>query len=159
MEIRTAQKGLGKQCELVLRTLPQWFGNEEALLHYTSEIDELDTYTTWCNDILVGFISVKFHFDAAVELYVLGVMAEYHGQEYGSKLLEFVERDLVEKNVSVMQVKTLSPLSDNAAYAKTLKYYLKAGFIPLEDLDEIWGNDTQCRLMVKHIANRSNCIS
>ncbi|HDM8222046.1 TPA: hypothetical protein P0E24_000670 [Vibrio campbellii] len=44
-----------------MRTLPEWFGREDALMEYVAEIDALDTYTAWDGDNLVGFFSVNYH--------------------------------------------------------------------------------------------------
>ncbi|CAE6915973.1 Acetyltransferase (GNAT) domain [Vibrio sp. B1ASS3] len=59
--LKMAQKGVGKKCESVLRTLPKWFGREDSLIEYVSEIDSLDTYTAWDGNEIIGFFSVNYH--------------------------------------------------------------------------------------------------
>lgn len=96
---RTAQTGLGLQCAAVLRTVPQWFGREDALRKYVEKIAELDTYTAWKRSELIGFISVLYHNEASAELYVLAVDAAYHRKGIGTHLYRLVEEELIEKGV------------------------------------------------------------
>jgi hypothetical protein len=44
LEISEAQFDLAYLCEPILRLLPQWFGSEEAIIHYVREIDRLPTF-------------------------------------------------------------------------------------------------------------------
>ena len=46
-------------CEAVLRSLPEWFGIESALLAYARNTAELSTFVALNNDGLVGFVSLR----------------------------------------------------------------------------------------------------
>ncbi|RXJ73242.1 GNAT family N-acetyltransferase [Veronia nyctiphanis] len=144
-----AAKNCGAECEAVLRTLPEWFGCEDSLAEYVSEIDNMDTYTARECGRTVGFFTISEHFETSAELHVLGIEREYHRHGIGSHLLKNVEDALRSKGVKFLQVKTLSPKAGNADYALTMKFYLKHGFMALEDFDDLWGEDTPCRQLIK----------
>jgi len=148
---KNAARGLSKECELVLRSLPKWFGHEASLIEYVEAIDNLDTYSAWSDEELIGFFSLKYHFEHSVDLYVLGIMPDFHGQSIGSTLYQQIESDMKRKGVSFIQVKTLSPKVKNKEYLQTLKFYLRMGFVPLEDFPGFWGEDTPCLQLIKNI--------
>ncbi len=51
---------------------------------------------------------------------------------------------------SLLHVKTLAPtLSDpDPGYAATRAFYAAVGFLPLEELPQVWGPENPCLLMV-----------
>ena len=150
-EYKGAVKNLGKKCETVLRSVPEWFGIEDSLLKYAKEIDNLDTYTAWFNNELIGFISVKHHNKYSAELYVLGIKLNFHRNGIGTKLYSMIEQALKEKNVKYVQVKTLSSKANDVNYEKTRLFYLSLGFVPLEEFSEFWTKDSPCLQMIKSI--------
>ncbi|KEQ17306.1 GCN5 family acetyltransferase [Endozoicomonas numazuensis] len=143
--------GLGKECESVLRTVPEWFGREDSIQHYIEDINKMETSTAWHNDQLIGFYAVNFHFPKVAELHVLAVRKEYHRAGIGGELYKRVEDELKEKGAKFIQVKTLSPRAKNVDYQKTYEFYMKHGFTPLEDFDELWGEDTPSIQLIKGI--------
>ncbi|MDP2571397.1 GNAT family N-acetyltransferase [Vibrio penaeicida] len=151
LELKGPEKGLGKKCEPVLRTVPEWFGREEALREYVDTIETLDTYTAWQKDKLVGFFSVDYHNDYSAELHVLAVDKEYHRQGIGRKLLVAIESDLKARAIKLLQVKTLGTSACDDNYDKTRHFYIGMGFYPLEELADFWGKGTPCLLMMKCI--------
>ncbi|YCO02593.1 GNAT family N-acetyltransferase [Vibrio sp. VNB-15] len=148
---RTAQKGLGKACEGVLRTLPEWFGREDSLIEYVAEIDALDTYTAWDGDNLVGFFSVNYHNPYSAELHVLAVHKDYHRRGIGLLLFQTIEKELKAKSVKLLQVKTLGVSANDPNYEKTRHFYTALGFYALEEVEDFWGEGTPCLFMVKAI--------
>ncbi|MCK5542810.1 MAG: GNAT family N-acetyltransferase [Desulfobacterales bacterium] len=151
VEFHEARKKMGKECETVLLTVPDWFGREKSLLEYIKNIDNLDTFTAWFKDELIGFFSVKSHNKHSVELYVLAVKSGFHGRGIGTKLYQFIEQKLKEKSVKYVQVKTLSPKAGDLNFEKIMQFYLSLGFLPLEDFPKLWSEDTPCLQMIKGI--------
>ncbi len=151
IEYTGPKKGLGHECEVVLRSLPQWFGREDSIQMYAEDVESMDTYTARLNGDVLGFFSIKVHNEFSAELYVLGVKPEYHGQGIGTKLYEKVEADLKGQSIRFVQVKTLSPTAKDSNYEKTRLFYLSLGFRPLEDFPDFWGGDTPCLQMIKAI--------
>lgn len=151
LELKAPARGLGKQCKAILSTAPDWFGREDALLSYVREIDELDTYTAWCKNKLVGFFSVNYHNEHTAELHVLAVSADYHRKGVGRALYLTIESDLKARAVKFVQVKTLGESASDINYDKTRRFYIALGFYPLEEIADFWGEDTPCLFMVKSI--------
>ena len=94
---------------------------------------------------------MHYHNEISVELYVLAVNAAYHRRGIGTRLYYLIEKELKEKGVRFVQVKTLANSAGNENYANTRKFYLKLGFQPLEVFSKLWGKDTPCLQMVKSI--------
>lgn len=142
---------LGSTCEVIMRALPDWFGIEQAILDYASDIDALETFTARTGNEVIAFMSLKQHSDTSAELYVLGVLPHYHNQGVGRSLLEGIENYCRRQGIEFLQVKTLGPSRKNAAYEKTRSCYLAWGFVPVEEFPQLWGKDTPCLIMIKKI--------
>lgn len=149
--IRALKLGLGAECEAVLRSLPEWFGIESALLAYVDKIEHLPTYTAVVGERVVGFLSVEKHFYESAEIHVMGILPEFHRMGIGRALQKKAELDLKAQGVKFLQVKTLSPSSSNTDYAKTRKFYQSMGFSPLEEMPDLWGAENPCLIMVKNL--------
>jgi len=141
--------GQAAACEPILRSLPQWFGIEEAVVHYVQEIEHLPTLLAVAGDRVAGFLSLKEHFAEAAEVYVMGVRAEYHRRGLGRALVEQAEAWLRSRGVEYLQVKTLSPARPNEDYARTRAFYQGVGFRRLEELPDLWDAANPCLLLVK----------
>lgn len=133
-------------CEAVLRDLPEWFGIEAATLAYIRDVAELPTFAVGDDALL----SLKLHNARAAEVYVMGVRRARHGQGVGTALLTAAEEDLRTRGVEFVQVKTLGPSDPDAGYARTRGFYEARGFVPLEELLELW-EDNPCLLLVKRL--------
>jgi GNAT superfamily N-acetyltransferase len=130
----------------VLRSLPQWFGIEDATAAYIRDVRELETYAV--GD--AGFLAVKLHNPRAAEVYVMGVVPEEQGRGVGTALLAAAERELRERGVHYLHVKTLGPSHPSARYAATRKFYDARGFVPLEEFPDLWPGNP-CLLLVKRL--------
>lgn len=138
-------------CEAIIRSLPQWFGIENAILEYSRDVATLPTLTAFDGDSAVGFLSLKEHFPEAAEIHVMGVRPECRGRGVGTALVEKAEAWLRERGCRVLQVKTLSASSKDPGYAETRAFYKKAGFIPLEEMPKLWSETNPCLISVKLI--------
>ena len=143
----------GAECEKILCQLPEWFGIEQAVTDYQVEIDNLPTFLIKMREQNCGFISLKHHFKESVELYVMGILPEYHSQGIGRAAVESVIEYYRAQGVEYMQVKTVSPARDWPKYEKTRKFYLALGFIPLEVFPLFWGPESPCLQMIKRIGH------
>ncbi len=144
---------LGKAavCEPILRSLPAWFGIEEAIVHYVGEIERLPTFLAGNSDGVVGFVSLKQHNPSSAEVYVMAVRPEVHRQGVGRALIEQSQEWLRGRGVEYLQVKTLGPSHPDAGYAKTRAFYTAVGFRPLEELTELWDERNPCLIMVRRL--------
>jgi ribosomal protein S18 acetylase RimI-like enzyme len=137
-------------CESILRSLPQWFGIESANLHYVEAVKELETLAAEQDGGAVGFLSIKRHSPRAAEIYVMGVLPDHHRQGVGSALIREAESLLRAQQVEYLQVKTLGPSDPDESYAGTRRFYERCGFVPLEELHDLW-DANPCLIMVKHL--------
>ncbi|MEM7761314.1 MAG: GNAT family N-acetyltransferase [Cyanobacteria bacterium P01_A01_bin.40] len=80
-----------KICEPILRSLPQWFGIESALIQYIEDIEKLPTLIASVESKYVGFLSYKQHNEYAAELYVMGIISEYQRLGVGRGLVLHTE--------------------------------------------------------------------
>ncbi len=133
-------------CERVLRDLPEWFGIEEATRAYVRDVAELPTFAIDDDALL----AVKVHNPRAAELYVMGVRRARQRAGLGSALLEAAEGYLRERGVEYLQVKTLGPSDPDPGYAATRAFYEARGFVPLEELHDLWERNP-CLLLVKRL--------
>jgi GNAT superfamily N-acetyltransferase len=144
---------LGKAavCEPILRSLPDWFGIEEAIVQYVAEIDRLPTFLAGDADGVLGFVSLKQHNPYSAEVHVMGIMPEVHRQGVGRALIEQAQEWLKSQGVEYLQVKTLGPSHSDAGYAKTRAFYAAVGFKPLEEFTQLWDERNPCLIMIQRL--------
>ena len=147
--VRGPLHGQGSACETVMRSLPDWFGIEQALVDYAAAADKLPTFVAEIDDAVVGFLSLKQTSACAAEVHVMAVRREAQRRGLGRALLSAAEAYLREGEVEIVHVKTLSDSVDYPPYAETRAFYLAMGFQPLEEIPQIWGDDNPCLIMVK----------
>ena len=147
--VHEPQLNLGKTCEPILRALPQWFGIDEAIVHYVEETDTLPTLLATVDGQTAGFLAIKHHSEFSAEIYVMGVNTEFHRLGVGRALIDKTEQVLKAQHVEFLQVKTLSPAHPDPNYAKTRKFYHSMGFKPLEEFKTLWGEHNPCLQMIK----------
>ena len=139
----------GTQAGAILRELPEWFGIPAAIDRYVEEIPALPAWLALDDARAVGFLTTKRHTPVASELYVLGVLPGYHRRGIGRRLLAHAEEALRGDGIRLLQVKTLGPSHPSAAYGRTRAFYAAMGFLPLEELPDLWGAGNPCLLLVK----------
>ena len=64
------------QCEHVLRSLPDYFGIESAIVEYMKDIADMPTYHASAGNRIIGFLSINRHTTVAAEIHVMGVMPQ-----------------------------------------------------------------------------------
>ena len=139
-------------CIEILRDLPEWFGIEASLLEYIQGVEDKEFYTALVKGRNVGFFSVKTINDSTAELYVNGILREFHRQGVGRRFIQRIEEDLRRKGFKLLMVKTIGESLSNLPYSKTRSFYRSMGFLPLEEIEEIWGTDNPCLIMVKPLS-------
>ena len=136
----------------ILYKLPDWFGVEDYIEDYIKDSVNSLLYAAYeSENNPIGFISVKCHNQYSAEIYVMGILEEYHRKKIGTALIEIVEDYLILQNYKFLMVKTLSESSGDPWYSMTRKFYRAAGFYPLEEIKEIWGENEPCLIMIKHL--------
>jgi N-acetylglutamate synthase-like GNAT family acetyltransferase len=141
----------GQVCEPILRSLPAWFGIEEAIVQYVADIDHLPTFLACEAGEVIGFLSIKQHYLTSAEVLVMGIRPDSHRQGMGRTLLHQAQVWLKDQGVEYLQVKTVGPSCSDANYAKTRAFYQAMGFTPLEELLKLWDENNPCLILVKRL--------
>jgi ribosomal protein S18 acetylase RimI-like enzyme len=141
-------------CEAVLRSIPEWFGIEDANTAYIRDLETLPSYVATEGRLVVGFLAARQHFPEAGEIHIIAVERSRHGRGIGRALLEAAEADLRANGCRLLQVKTLGPSDDDEGYRRTREFYFARGFMPLEETDAFWGSENPALVMVKVLDDR-----
>ncbi len=89
-------------CEPILRALPEWFGIEAAIRRYLAEVDTLPTFLAVIEEKAVGFLTLKYHFEHAAEIYVMGLRPDSHRHGLGRALVVRAEELLRSNGVEYL---------------------------------------------------------
>lgn len=138
-------------CERVLRSLPDWFGIEEALLGYVRDAAGQQVFAAQLDDREAGFVALKEQTGCADEVWVMGVFPWAHRRGVGRALIERCEQACLRQGKEYLTVKTLADTHPDPGYAETRRFYLAMGFRPLEVFPDLWGEENPCLLMVKRL--------
>ena len=138
-------------CIPILRSLPDWFGLEEAILDYEHQVEELPTFLANADGSVQGFLTLKQHNEFSAEILVMAVQPEQHRGGIGRALVEAAEAHCLSLGIEYMQVKTLGPSRPDEHYAGTRRFYAALGYRPLEEFSRIWDADNPCLILVKRI--------
>ncbi|MBE3040717.1 MAG: GNAT family N-acetyltransferase [Chloroflexi bacterium] len=138
-------------CVPILRTLPDWFGIEEAILDYEREIEHLPTFLAKADGSVLGFLSLKQHNPFSAEIHVMAVHPSAQRGGIGRALVVAAEVHARGLGVEYMQVKTLGSSRPEDGYARTRAFYEALGFRPLEEFKQIWDENNPCLVMVKRM--------
>ena len=151
MRIKKIKKKVERSriCKEIIESLPNWFGLESANQEYIERSADTDFYAAYMFDKVIGFFSIISHFPQTSEIYVCGVLPDFHRLGIGRKLLRSVEDDLRKKKKKFLTVKTLSSSHPDKGYAQTREFYKSCGFVPIEEFKELWGKENPCLFMAK----------
>ena len=153
MPIAKAARNVETECELVLRSLPLWFGQEAALLDYARGTSSLPTFIFEEGDAVSGFVTLRSHFPQSFEIVCMAVRSTLRGKGIGRALLEHASAWACAQGGKFLQVKTIAASHRSAEYAQTRVFYEAVGFTPLEVFPNIWAQGHPCLQLVKHLHN------
>ncbi len=147
--IRGPLSGQGARAEGILRALPGWFGIEQAIVDYARAAEELPTFVAEAGAQTIGFVTLEQTSDRAAELHVMAVVPRWHRRGVGGALVERAAAHARAGGCALLHVKTLAPSDPDPGYAATRSFYAAVGFLPLEELPQVWGPENPCLLMVR----------
>lgn len=138
--------------ERLLRSLPDWFGIEEAIRSYVADAGDARFGSLLALDrggeaglggSCVGVVLTRRHFDESAEIHLIAVAASHRGQGIGRRLVERAVDELAGDGVLVVSVHTVGPSFEHAGYAHTRGFYRALGFVPIEEHDGLdWSGPT-----------------
>lgn len=126
------------ECDGVLRSLPAWFGIEEARMRFARDTIVLPTFATLEGESLTGFLTLKQHFEPAWEIHCMAIHADVRNTGCGTLLLRHAEAWLLARGARLLQVKTVAPSGGAAEYEATRQFYARRGFVPVEVFPKLW---------------------
>ena len=138
--------------ENVIRSLPRWFGVEEALMGYVHDTASLPTFNLFDSSELIGFVSLRQHFAKAWEINCIAVSRDVRGKGHGRALMQRAEHWLAEQGVTCVQVKTLADSHPSPEYRQTRAFYEHMGYQPVEVFPDLWVSQHPALLMMKFLA-------
>lgn len=149
MEVRQITDDLEKQniTRLILEALPEWFGIPEARKGYIAESLHKIFFCAYDQDMPVGFLYLKETGNATAELYVMGVLREFHRNGIGRELFDHAKKAAAEKGYSFIQVKTVQ-MGRYDEYDQTNRFYLSLGFKEFEVFPTLWDEWNPCQIYV-----------
>ncbi len=149
MEIKQITDGSTKRkvARLVLEALPEWFGIRRAREEYIAESDNKIFFCAFDGDRPVGFLYLKETGRDTVELYVMGVLKEFHRMGIGRELFNRAKEAAGKQGYSFIQVKTVK-MGKYEEYDRTNKFYLSLGFKELEVFPTLWDEWNPCQVYV-----------
>lgn len=136
--VRPLRGDEGRLPDAILRSLPDWFGIEEATRMYAEETMRLAAWVAEISGEPAGFIAIKRHFPETADIFVIAVQPEHHRRGVGRALVEHGAAWARGEGCRLMMVKTMGPSRPNAEYAATLRFYLGMGFARLEEFQGVW---------------------
>ena len=95
----------------------------------------------------IGFICLKETGSATAELFVLGVLPEYHGKGVGRRLFEAARSAAKQAGYSFLQVKTVKT-GRCPEYDATNRFYVAMGFSQFEVFPTLWDERNPCQIYV-----------
>ena len=147
--IRGPLAGQGALAEGILRALPDWFGIESAIVDYARAAHEGPTFVAEAGGETIGFVTLKQTSDCAAELHVMAVLAQWQRRGVGGALVARAAAYARAGGCALLHVKTLAPSDPDPNYAATRAFYAAVGFLPLEELPQVWGPENPCLIMVR----------
>ncbi len=154
--ILVEEKEKGKIAREILQALPDWFGIEAATEDYVKTSKNLPFIALYHNEQPVGFVALKLHNPYTAEIYVMGILKEFHRKGLGKALVSEAEEFCLENKMEFLTVKTLDASGESKAYEKTRKFYLSVGFKPLEVFPTLWDESNPCLFMAKSLHRDSD---
>lgn len=137
------------EVEAVLRSLPRWFGIEEALVMYVADSASKPTFGAEVDGKLIGFLTLSQHFPSSWEIHCVAVSADNRNKRVGTALLERAEQYVRSQGARFLQVKTVAATSPCPEYAQTRQFYLARDFTPLEVFPTLWDPRNPALQLVK----------
>lgn len=152
MEIKQLTNNLEKQnvTRLILEALSDWFEKPKARESYITESIDKIFFCAYENDKPVGFLYLKETGNATVELYVMGVLPEFHRKGIGRKLFQCSKKAASENDYLFIQVKTVQ-MGKYKEYDNTNKFYLSLGFQEFEVFPTLWDEWNPCQIYIMNL--------
>ncbi|SHJ90169.1 Acetyltransferase (GNAT) domain-containing protein [Clostridium amylolyticum] len=134
----------------ILSKLTDWFGLPESTAEYVKCSRDMPFWADIENEQVRGFITLRETSHYAAEIYVMGVLKEFHRNKIGNKLFKTCYNYAKEQGYLYIQVKTVKEGCYNE-YDRTIAFYKSLGFKEFECLPTLWDKWNPCQIYVMSI--------
>ena len=131
----------------ILESLTNWFGIPEAREDYIEKSAGQLFFASIEDSAPIGFLYLKETGKDTVELYVMGVLKEYHRRGVGRELFEAAKSSALKSGYSFIQVKTVQ-MGKYEEYNKANLFYKNMGFKEFEVFPNLWDEWNPCQIYV-----------
>ena len=131
----------------VLESLTEWFEIPEAREDYIEKSAGQLFFAATEAAAPIGFLYLRETGKDTVELFVMGVVKEYHRHGVGRRLVEAAKDAAWKSGYSFMQVKTVQ-MGRYAEFDRTNRFYLAMGFREFEVFPALWDAGNPCQIYV-----------
>jgi N-acetylglutamate synthase-like GNAT family acetyltransferase len=147
MNIRKATQNDNPLCLEIAKALPEWF-DEKGIIEIGDDLIKCPTYVYDSGGIL-AYVCILAKSDKAVEIKQLAVRRDSQRNGIGTKLLEYVEKEIAPNKI--IEVKTLDESCDYQPYEQTRSFYVKNGFSKVEVVDPYpgWSPGNPCAIYIR----------
>jgi len=151
MTVKVVQRADPAGVDRVLRSLPDWFGIEDAIVDYVEKAATLDSYLAIDeNGLTIGVALITRHFEESAELTLVAVHARHRSTGVGRELIQSAELALQEDGCRFLEVHTVGPSFEHPGYAATRAFYAAVGFSPVHEFTGLdWDGPTL--IMIKQL--------
>ena len=142
MEVVAARDAVAT--ERILRSLPTWFGIEDALRAYVAQTAIADgSFVARIDDEVVGVALVERRLPETAELALIAVHADHRGDGVGRALVDAAATWAGLAGAALLEVHTVGPSFDDDGYAATRAFYRSCGFLPVREVEGLdWDGPT-----------------
>lgn len=138
----------------VLYDLPDWFGLPESTQEYIDEAQNMPFLACYTEGKLVGFVALNATSKDCADIFVMGLMKEYHRKGAGRKLNEEYEKLARRLGYTYSQVKTVK-MGHYPNYDITNNFYIAMGYKELECFPNLWDEWNPCQIYVKYLGSEA----
>lgn len=132
----------------VLAALPDWFGLPESTARYIRESRDMPFWADVSPEGEArGFIALRETSPYTGEVYVMGVLPQYHRRGVGRALFLALRDEARQRGYEFLQVKTVREGS-YPQYDRTIAFYRSLGFRELECFPTLWDEWNPCQILV-----------
>jgi GNAT superfamily N-acetyltransferase len=148
--VRALSRADAQACDAIVRGLPDWFGLESGISDCEAAVRSQEGLVAERGDgSVAGFLTWVRHFPETAEITWMAVAAGEHRRGTGRALIEALSGRLGDDGVRLLLVKTLSANGDSEHYDRTRAFYLAMGFLPLQEMPELWDAENPALLLVR----------
>jgi ribosomal protein S18 acetylase RimI-like enzyme len=151
--IRSLTLADAEACDAIVRALPEWFGLEVGIVDCAAAVRSQDGLVAERVDGSVGgFLTWVRHFPETAEITWMAVAPDAHRQGVGRALVTALAERLTLEGARLLLVKTLSERGDSEHYDRTRAFYRATGFLPLQEMPDLWDEENPALLLVRPLA-------